>query len=363
MLDPRADPRRSRSDLASARLRGGDPVRGWSTLVHLEVTSEGENRRVRRLVFVGAGKGPYDALGNPVVNGDHDLLIEVSAELDAVARAATSARAAWQFGASETWRGSRIELSFESEARRRGGLRVMDAALNPWHALNDPGLSRGAVTQRIEGDLAPGARAGALRLRLERRVSGDRSFSNFAQTTDARSANLRWRTRPDPAFSTELEGRFKRDEAGQALLSGTAYRRALRELGAVAQLIYAPGPRLRAAAQLDAGWTRPAGAVAGTPATRTLRVGPDVGLALGARGHLDLSARRAFVTGPPAVSLLPSIDPAGAPRWEASIRGDYRVHETTTFSTSFSVRDRGGQVLPPARATELTGRAELRAFF
>jgi len=365
LLDPRADPRRARSDLASGRLRGGDPRRGWSTLLNLEVTSEGENRRVRRLVFVGAGNGPYDALGNPVVNGDHDLRIEISAELDPVARAATSARASWQFGASETWRGSRVELSFESEARRRGKLRVLDAALNPWAALNDPELSRGAVTQRIESELAPGARAGAMRLRLERRVSGDRSFTNFAQTTDARSATLRWRTRPGSAFSTEVEGRWKRDEAGQALLAGTTYRRTLREVGAVAQLVYARDARLRAAAHLDAGWARPAdgGTGAAATATRTVRVGPDLGLALGPRGHLDLTARRAFVAGPPALSLLPSIDPAGAPRWDATARADYRLHESTTFSTSFSVRDRSGQILPPARATELTGRAELRAFF
>ena len=360
LLDPRADPRRARSDLASGRLRGGDPRHGWSALANLEVTSEAENRRVRRLVYVGPGNGPYDALGNPVVNGDHELRIEVGAELDPVARAATSARASWQFGTSDAWRGSRVELSFESETRRRGALRVGDAALNPWAALHDPELSRGAVTQRIETELAPGARAGAVRLRLERRVSGDRSFSNFAQTTDGRSATLRWRARPGPAFSTEVEGRWKRDEAGQALLTGATYQRTLREVGAIAQLIYSRDARLRAVAHLDAGWTRPAGSAA---ATRTVRVGPDLGLALGPRGHLDVTARRAFLAGPPALSLLPSIDPAGAPRWEATARGDYRLHESTTFSTSFSVRDRRGQVLPPARATELLGRAELRAFF
>jgi hypothetical protein len=363
LLDPRADPRRTRSDLASARLRAGDPGRGWTTRVNLEVTSEGENRRVRRLVFVGAGNGPYDALGNPVANGDHDLLVEVGAELDPVARAATSARVTWQFGESEAWRGSRLEFGFDSEARRRGELRATDAMLSPGSALGDPGLSRGAVTQRFEGEVAPGSRTGALRLRLERRVSGDRSFSNFAQTLDARSAGLRWRTRPSAALSTELEGRWRRDEAGQTLLAGAAYRRALREMGAVAQLIFSRDARLRAAAQLDLGWSRPADAPSGTEATRTVRVGPDLGLALGPRGHLDLSARRAFLAGPPALALVPSVDPAGAPRWEATARADYRVHESTTFSTTFTVRDRTGQVLPPARATEVTGRAELRAFF
>jgi hypothetical protein len=362
LLEPRADPRRARSDLASGRLRGGDAKRGWSALVNVEVTSEGENRRVRRLVFVGAGNGPYDALGNPVPNGDHDLRVEVGAELDPVARAATSARAIWQFGASDTWRGSRVELSFESEARRRGELKVMDAALNPWLALHDPGLSRGAVTQRIESELAPGTRAGGVRVRLERRVIGDRGFTNFAQTTDGRSATLRWRTRPGAALSTEVEGRWKRDEAGQDLLSGGTYRRTLRETGGTAQLVYARDARLRLAAHVDAGWTRPA-ATAGVEATRIVRVGPDLGIAIGPRGHLDVTARRAFVTGPAALSLLPSIDPAGAPRWEATTRADYRLHESTTFSTSFSVRDRTGQVLPPARTTEMVGRAELRAFF
>ena len=366
MLDPRADPRRTRSDLASARFRGGDPGRGWATLINLEVTSEGENQRVRRLVFVGQGKGAYDAFGNLVGNGDHDLVIEVSPTLAQVARAATSARASWRFGESEAWRGSRIEMNFESEARRRGELVAGDAVLTPWMALGDPNLSRGAVTQRFESELAPGSRFASLRVRVERRVSADRSFTNFAQTLDTRSARVRWLARTGAALSAEVEGRWQRDAAGQSLGSGTPYRRVLGEVGGVAQLVFTPDARLRGAGILDAGWVRPEtgnGASAADQATRTLRVGPDVGLAVGARGHLELSARRSFLSGPPPVALVPSIDPAGAPRWEGSARADYRLHETTTFSTSFLVRDRTGQVSAPLRRVELTGRAELRAFF
>jgi hypothetical protein len=367
LIEPRADPHRSRSDLASARLRAGDLRRGWSGLASLEVTSEGENQRVRRLVFVGQGKGPYDAFGNLVGNGDHDLVVDVSADLARVSRAATSARLTWQFGTSESWRGSRAEVDFESEARRRGELRLGDAMLSPRAALGDLALSRGALTQRVETELAPGSRFAALRLRVERRVSGDRSFTNFAQTLDGRTASARWRARPAASLSSDLEAHWKRDEAGQSLLTGTPYRRVLREVGATAQLVYTPDARLRAAASLDAGWLRPelgsSGITTTADATRTVRVGPDLGLALGRRGHLEMSARRAFLTGPPALALIPSIDPAGAPRWEGSARADYRLHETTTFSTSFTVRDRSGQVLPPAKATEVTGRVELRAFF
>ena len=194
-------------------------------------------------------------------------------------------------------------------------------------------------------------------------MSGDRSDGNFSQTLDARSVSARWRVRPGPALSGEVEGRWKRDEAGQSLATGTPFRRVLREVGAATQLVYAPDARLRAAVSLDAGWVRPAESSGGGPATRTVRVGPDVGLALGPRGHLDVSARRAFLTGPPPLALVPSIDPAGAPRWEGSARADYRVHETTTFSTSITVRDRSGQALTSARATELAGRVELMAFF
>ena len=39
LLDPLADPRRARSDLASVRLRGGDPGRGWATRVNVEVAA------------------------------------------------------------------------------------------------------------------------------------------------------------------------------------------------------------------------------------------------------------------------------------------------------------------------------------
>jgi hypothetical protein len=235
--------------------------------------------------------------------------------------------------------------------------------LTPWAALGDSGLSRGAVTQRFESELAPGSRLAALRVRLERRVTADRSFTNFAQTLDSRSARLRWQARASSALSAEVEGRWQRDAAGQSLATGTPYRRVLGEVGAVAQLVFTPDSRLRAAAILDAGWVRPETGSAGDEATRTVRVGPDLGLGIGARGRVELSVRRSFLSGPPPVALVPTIDPAGAPRWEGSVRGDYRVHETTTISTSFQVRDRTGQVLPPLRPVEMTGRVELRAFF
>jgi len=92
-------------------------------------------------------------------------------------------------------------------------------------------------------------------------------------------------------------------------------------------------------------------------ATRTVRLGPDLGLALGARGRAETSLRRSFISGPPPLSLLPTLDPVGAPRWEVTSRLDYRVHETTTFGLSVN-----GQERPGAR-TLVTGRAELRAFF
>ena len=88
-----------------------------------------------------------------------------------------------------------------------------------------------------------------------------------------------------------------------------------------------------------------------------MRVGPEVGFPVGRRGHAEASVRRAFLTGPPPSSLLPSLDPAGAPRWEGQARVDYRVHESTTFGLSMNGQERPG--LP----TQVTGRAELRAFF
>jgi hypothetical protein len=57
------------------------------------------------------------------------------------------------------------------------------------------------------------------------------------------------------------------------------------------------------------------------------------------------------------LNLLPTADPAGVPRWEATARADYRVHESTTASLSLDVRER------PGRSALTTGRAELRVFF
>jgi hypothetical protein len=91
--------------------------------------------------------------------------------------------------------------------------------------------------------------------------------------------------------------------------------------------------------------------------TRTLRVGPDVGATIGARGRADVSVRRAFLSGAAPVSLLPSADPAGAPRWQATTRFDYRVRESVTAGVSYDVAER------PGHRTLATGRAEVRAFF
>ena len=346
---------RTRSDLATARLRASDPATGLSGDLGVEITSEGENPRVRALTFVGPGQGAYDSLGNFVGTGDYELALVTGASLQRIARSATSARAAWQFGASDEWRGSRVQFSFESDARRRGDLHASDAMLSPGAALGDPALSRGVVAQRLEADVAPGSRAAAMRARLERRVTADRSLENFSQTVDERNATLRWRPRPAPAWTAEVEARWKRQEARQAFFAGAAFARTLLESGGLAQLVFAPDARLRAAMSLDASWIRPEDALA-EEATRTLRIGPDLGISVG-QGRLEMLVRRAFVSGPPALGLLPSADLAGAPRWEATTRFDQRLRGAVTMGVTFGYRER------PEKDPEYDGRAELRAFF
>jgi hypothetical protein len=345
---------RLRSDLASLRMAAENPVHGFSGNANLEVTAEGESRRVRSPVYVGNGGGAFDSLGNFVGHGDYDLGITVLPGLDRIARAATSARVAWSFGANDAWRGSRVEFGFESDARRRGDLLVSDLLVSPWQVLGDTALSRGSVDQRLESDLAPGARLANLRLRLERRVTSDRSFDNFAQTIDERTGLLRWRARAGLHWSTEIEGRLRRQSASQQLYSGANFERTLIEQGGNGQLIFQPGAVLRAAGVADLAWSRPDGQ---TETTRTLQVGPDVSAALGPRGRADFSLRRAFVAGPPSLSLLPGVDPAGAARWQGTAHADLRVHPTTTMGVTWSFTDRPG--LP----TRSQGRVELRAFF
>ncbi len=353
-VSPLADPRRSRSDLASLRLRAENATRGLKGQYNLEVTSQGENQRTRALVFVGSGRGAYDALGNFVGTGDYDLVVTVSQTLERLARAASSARTSWDFGSSDAWRGSRIEYTFETETRRRGDLRARDPFISPGAALADPALARGSVLQRLETDLAPGSHSAAIRLRVERRVSADRAFANFAQTTDDRQASARWRARPGAVVSTEVEGSLRRQQAVQQLTGGGTYARTLEDVGGTGNLIYTPDARLRAVGALELSWSRPEGAV---ERTRTLRLGPDFGVALGGRGRAEVTIRRAFITGPPPQSLLPTAERAGAARWDASSRLDYRVRESTTLGVSMNVREREGV------GTKYTGRAELRAFF
>jgi hypothetical protein len=355
-----ADGSRTRTDLASLLLRASEPHRGLNGQYGLEITSEGQSPRSQTLTFVGPGRGAYDSLGNFVGTGNYDLVLVNGTTLTRVTRAASNVRLAWTFGANDDWRGSRVEFLFESDARRRGDLRGSDLFLPPGTALGDTALARGTVLQRLETELAPGSPLTNLRLQLERRVSGDRSYSDFNQTLDDRTGSLRWRARSRGPWSVELNGRVHQQSAGQSL-AGTAAQddRTLNEVDLTAQLGFSPGARLRVAVVADGLWQRPRegfGSVDGET-QRTLRLGPDVGLAVGPRGRLDAGIRRGFVTGPALPPLVPSIDPLGPPRWDANARFDYRLFEVATVGMTILYQDR------PNQPTQLNGRAEVRAFF
>ena len=325
----------AQSDLASMRLRGERRRWGLSGQLDVELTREADNERQRTLTYVGSGKGTYDALGNFVGTGDYDLVLVVSPVLQRFARVATSARSAWQFGSSDAWRGSRFEFSLEDEARRPDAPRFGDVFLSTGLALVDPDLSLGTIAQRIEGDLAPGSHVAAFHVRVERRVNADRSYANFAQTTDQRTGSLRWRTRPAPQWTLESTAQVQWQNASEEVPGVSGYSRTLVDQSLVSQLAMQARAALRATGALELDQSRPLGQ---TDATRTVRIGPDISAGLGARGHLDVSLRRAFVSGPAAVSLLPSADPAGFARCDGSARFDLRLHETTTFGVSGTVR-------------------------
>jgi hypothetical protein len=342
------------ADLASVKLRAEHRPSGLSGQIDVELTREADNRRLRALTFVGTGRGGYDALGNFVGTGDYDLVLVVSPVLERFARTATSARTAWQFGTSETWRGSRVEFTLEDEARRPGAPRIGDVFLSTGLALVDPGLSRGTIAQRLEGDLAPGSRVAAIYARAERRVSADRTFANFTQSSDQRTGALRWRVRPGVPFTLETQAQVQWQNATQQVPGVSVYSRTLVDETASSQFAWQARPALRMAGTLELDRSRPQGQ---REFTRTVRVGPDVSAGVGARGHAELALRRAFVSGPAAVSLLPSADPAGFARWDGTARFDLRLHETTTFGLSGTLRER------PERPAAVTGRAEVRAFF
>lgn len=352
VLDRRTG-QRTRADLASLRLRGEHRPSGLAGHFDVEVTGEAENRRARVLTFVGPGLGSYDALGNFTGTGDYELVLAVSPELDRFTRVATSAKARWDFGASPAWRGSRVEFAVEDEARRRGALLWTDGLLSTGRALVDPALARATIGQRLESDLAPGSRAAAVRVRLERRVSADRSYENFAQVSDLRSGSLRWRARPGATATVEAELRAQWQRASQ-VTPATRYDRTLVDDAATARFEWQPKPAFRIAAASELSFARPQGQ---REATRTIRLGPDAGVPVGARGRAELTLRRAFVSGPAAVALIPGVDPAGAPRWDGTARFDLRVHETTTVGLTAAIRDF------PGRPAVATGRAEVRAFF
>src|SRR6185369_6856959 len=227
-------------DLASTRLRAEWKPAGLAGALQVERTGEAENRRVRALTFVGQGLGSFDSTGNFVGTGDYALVLVVSPVLDRFARTATSARAAWAFGVSEAWRGSRVEFTLEDEARRLGDGRFTDIFLSTGLALVDTTLSLGTIVQRLEAELAPGSRAAAFRARAEWRVSADRTVSNFSQTTDQRTGALRWRARPSPGTSAEVEAKIDWQRAEQQIRGGASFGRTLIDQGGTAQFIWQP---------------------------------------------------------------------------------------------------------------------------
>jgi hypothetical protein len=151
-----------------------------------------------------------------------------------------------------------------------------------------------------------------------------------------------------------VEATIDWQRAEQRNTGGASFGRTLVDQGGTAQLIWQPSGSLRLVGAGEASWARPVGQ---PEFTRTVRLGPDAGMSVGKGGRIELSVRRAFISGPPPIGLLPSADPAGAARWDGTARFDLRLHETTTFSLSSTVRER------PGHATITTGRAEVRAFF
>lgn len=352
-LIPLADSTSGVTDLASLRLSADRPG-GATGRLNIEVTSEAETRRVRRLVFVGTGNGAYDPLGNPVGSGDYDLVLETEPGRDPLARATTSAQFTMPLGRGDVWRGSRAIFDYETEARRRGDLAAGDAFISPGAALADPALARGVVLQRLTADLAPASPIGGFVVRAERRVSADRTYQNFAQTLDDRSLTARWRIPRGKRWGGEVEGRAKRQSAEQALLGASGFARTLDELGGLGRVVVGGEQRVRVTGTLEGVLTRPAGAL---EATRTIRAGGELAIPVGARGRGEISARRHFFSGPALLDLLPTADPLGTLRWDGGGRFDYRVRDGIQMGVLVTVTDRVD------RRASVTGRGEVRAFF
>jgi hypothetical protein len=343
------------SDLASAHLRGANARRGLSAVLGLEVTSEGEPERTRQLVIVGDGLGAYDSLGNFVGTGrgNRDLVITNTGGLRLTSRASTSTHLSWQPPGDGLWQSSRVEATLETEARRTGALLATDAVLSPLSALTDSALSRGTVTQRLEADLLPSSRFIAMTFRVERRVSSDRSFTNFAQTQDIRQATLRWRARPTAAWTTEVEGKAIRSATSLGLAAEIG--RAVREAGLTGRLGFSPSAAFRLALVGDGSWARREGST--DPLSTALTFGPELGLTLFRQGRLELTSRKTVLQGEPLSADLPFGDPLGTVLLESTGRFDYRLRELTTVGISMTSRNREG------RRVETEGRAEVRAFF
>jgi hypothetical protein len=248
-----------RQDLASTRLRGEWRPAGVSASLQVERTGEAENRRLRVLTFVGAGRGSYDATGNFVGTGDHDLVLVVSPELERF-RTHRHERAR-RLGVRHervVARFTRSNSPSRMRARRRGEGRWADAVLLGGRALGDAALARASVLQRLESELAPGSRP-AFRLRAERRVGVDRTFENFMQATDQRTGRSAGARGPGPPRAPRPRGasrgsaRRSRSRAVRAMRARSSSRVGRRSS------CWQPDAALRAAAVVEATWSRAPG--------------------------------------------------------------------------------------------------------
>ena len=353
---------RTTADNGFARFRN-DAGRG--RLVHegsAEWTSEVAFRREREVLYVGAGQGAFDSLGNFTGQGDYTVrLREDPEDAERVTRADFSYRlAARLFGGPGGAAGAsgggllrdlRVGTLVQSAATRRGGLTLGDFLALPSRLAQDEGFAAGSFLWRQELESAAG-RPLEILLRLERRGLADRQTADFATVQNAWVEEARARLRRGAAWLFQWSALAAQREAVQTR-AAAAVERELDELSTGLEATYARGERLQVTGVATLKWV----AARGEPTSTVGRVGPRVVYAAGDRLRAESQLRFAAVSGERVPTLLPEGFALRADRFDFRVNVSYRLRQRVNLTFDWSGRaPEGGQLTQ-------TARTEVRAFF
>ncbi|MDZ4804620.1 MAG: hypothetical protein SGI90_07170, partial [Candidatus Eisenbacteria bacterium] len=350
------------SDLAQFDLTRRSSDAAFAADLHYQVGTNGVERRMRTLVFVGEGMGSFDQFGNLVPGGGFDLVegplgpeevitdVDLSLRLELVPyRARPGTGLGGWLRKNLGWNANaRVEERSRLPLGRLGHLLDLDAFQNPESSLG----GRAQLRQSLE--IFPSSKIATLKLTQEADDIANYQFTNFREdrTESIFGAGVRW----TPSRPWTLELTQKAGTRAQTVVAGgeIPQERRARVSESLGQLTWRPTPVTRFV--LATAWRRES--VSSEVLATALDLNPRLSWSIGARGRLEANGRwisadrRGGYTGIGGFSTLALRD-----RLEIGVDGDWRLLDVLTVSGGLAGRR------PEGARFVLDARMEVRAYF